>query len=100
MKETIPLLMNCILGAEHFPARVVQSYELVTGEHSKDSPIYPLFTVHGLAPTYHNEKLGGKYENVKMHWFRGRTHPLRIDYNKVFGRDKYDLESNDRFEIF
>ena len=93
MKETIPLLANCILAAEHFPARIVASYELETGEKCKDYLMYPLFTIHGLAPTYYSPSLGGKYANVKMHWFRGRTHPLRINYNEVFGREKYKLES-------
>ena len=86
MSEAVP-------EPNHFPLRMIRSYELIVGKRAEVFPVFPLYGMRGLAPTYWSNQLGGKYKNVTMNWFRDRLHPLRINYNGVFEREDYDLAS-------
>lgn len=78
---------------DYFPLRVIRSYALTVGKKAEVYPVFPLYVMRGLAPTYWNGQLGGKYKNVTMNWFRDRLHPLRINYTKVFGQENYDFDN-------
>jgi len=88
MKDNIPLLA-CVRQTNGTVTRLVNSYDLAIFDACKKYPVFPLYTLHGLAPTYFSDHLGGKFANVKMHWTRGRTHPLQLNYNEVFGGKEY-----------
>jgi hypothetical protein len=48
-----------------------------------------LYKVYGLAPTYTNPRLGGKFANVTMNWWVWRQRFFFFDYNKIFGGEEY-----------
>lgn len=80
-------------SSKSFLYREVRSYALTVGKNAELYPVFPLYTMTGLAPTYWSWQLGGKYKNVVMSWFRNRVHPLRINYNKVFGGRSYSADN-------
>jgi len=92
MEKELPMI-RCVRHPNGTVARLVNSYELQIFKACEGFPVFPLYMVTGLAPTYYSPHLGGKFANVKMNWIRNRTHPLLIDYSIVFGEEPYSLRN-------